>query len=242
MPISSRTGDNLAGAATVDTVVSAVAHSDSLALPSNPLVNKATALMVETLPPFLCNHSVRGFLFGRAIAQQRGLQPGIDYDEETMYLICVLHDLGLAENATGDLPFEIDGADVAARFLEDNGVTDARVDTIWDAVAAHTIGFIESPVFQRRRPPEIRIAVQGIGIDVGGAPTDLPPGYADLVHASYPRLGGTRALTASIAAQAIANPRKAPPVSLAAEILRAIHPDRPLPGWDTFTDASGWQD
>jgi hypothetical protein len=67
----------------------------------------------------------------------------------------------------------------------------------------------------------IRFAVTGIGLDVGGGPGDLSPGFADLVHAAYPRLGGTRALTDAIERQAVADPRKAPPGSLPGEIIRS---------------------
>lgn len=170
------------------------------------------------------------------------MRPGADYDEETMYLICALHDIGLADIAGGGQRFEFDGADFAARFLEDNGVTDERVDTIWDAIAAHTSGATDSPVYRRRRPPETWIAVDGIGIDVGGTPTDLPPGYADLVHAAYPRLGGSRALADVIEAQALADRRKAPPGSLAGEILRQRHPELPSLTWDAILASSGWRD
>ncbi|MEU2092889.1 HD domain-containing protein [Nocardia beijingensis] len=184
-------GAGIAASAYLVAAKPAAAQSLSLNLPSTSLAGSAKALIDAQLPPFLRNHSVRGFLLGRAIAERQGLRPGADYDEETMFLICALHDIGLADIANGDQRFEIDGADYAARFLEDNGVTDARVDTIWDTVAAHLSGFTDSPVWRRRRPPETWIAVDGIGVDVGGAPTDLPPGFADLVHAAYPRLGGS---------------------------------------------------
>ncbi|MEU7141888.1 HD domain-containing protein [Nocardia sp. NPDC046473] len=215
---------------------------ESLALPSTSLADNASALIDRVLTPALRNHSVRGFLFGRAIADRHGLRPGADYDEEVMYLICALHDLGLAENASGERRFEIDGADAAARFIEDNGVTDARVDTIWDAIAAHTTGFTDSPIYRRRRPPETWLAVEGIGIDVMGGPVDLPPGYADQVHAIYPRLGGSRALIDAIEAQGLANPLQAPPASLAREIIRQRHPGLPEPSWDDVLVTSGWRD
>ncbi|MBF6182640.1 HD domain-containing protein [Nocardia otitidiscaviarum] len=214
----------------------------SLALPATPLAEAANQLMFEALEPHLCHHSLRGFFFGRALAAAQGLTPGRDYDEETMFLICVLHDIGLAERANGTQRFEMDGADYAAQWLEGQGVTDERVDIIWDAIAAHTTGLSSSPVYRRRRPAEIWISVSGIGIDVGGGPDDLPPGLADAVHAAYPRLGGTRALTESIAKQVIANPRKAPPGSLAGEILRLRHPELVPFTWDTVLDTSGWRD
>lgn len=217
-------------------------HHDSLALPSTPLADRASELIAQTLPPFLYNHSVRGFLFGRAAAAQQGLHPGTDYDEEVAYLISALHDIGLAEIANGAQRFELDGADYAARFLEENGMTDGRVDTVWDAIAAHTSGFSDTPVYRRRRPAEIWVAVDGIGIDVGGGPGHLPPGYAERVLAAYPRLGGNASLTESIAAQALADPRKAALGTLAREILRCKHPELPDLTWDTLIGSNGWQD
>lgn len=219
----------------------AAAQPDSINLPSSPLVDKANELIDRHLSPNLRNHSVRGFLFGRALAGQRGLLPGADYDEELMYLICVLHDIGLAEIANGDQRFELDGADYAATFLERNGVTDARVDIVWDAIAGHTSGLFSSPVFLRRRPPEIWIGVEGIGIDVGGGPGDVPPGVADAVHAAYPRLGGTGELARSIEEQALAKPQKAPPATLPGELVHQRHPELPYATWDTLT-AGGWDD
>ncbi len=82
--------------------------------------------------------------------------------------------------------------------------------------------------------------MDGTGLDVGGAPADLPPGFAHLVHAAYPRLGGSRALGAAIEAQALADPRKAPPASLAGVIIQQRHPELPTLTWDAIVAMSGW--
>ncbi|MCM6772030.1 HD domain-containing protein [Nocardia sp. CDC159] len=235
-------GAGLAATASVLATGPAQAGNPALALPPTPLAERARRLADDTLEPHLRNHSVRGFLFGRAAAAAQGALPGRDYDEELMFLISILHDIGLSEPANGDQRFEIDGADFAARFLEDNGVTDARVDIVWDAIAAHTMGFIDSPVYRRRRAPEIWISVAGIGIDIFGGPADLPPGVADLVHAAYPRLGGTRALTDSVERQALAKPQKATPATLAGEILRERHPDLDRGSWGALLETNGWRD
>ncbi|WP_063020833.1 HD domain-containing protein [Nocardia niwae] len=244
MSLSRRAALSAGIAASVIAAAPKIAEAQAFSLhhPRTSLAGKVDELITAELSPMLRNHSARGFLFGRAVAERQGLRPGADYDEETMYLICALHDIGLADGATGDQKFEVDGADRAARFLEDNGVTDARVDTIWDAVAAHTSGFTDSPVWRRRRPPETWIAVDGIGVDVGGAQADLPPGFAELVHTAYPRLGGSRALGAAIEAQAAANPRKAPPASLAGAILQQHHPEYPALTWDAIVAMNGWGD
>lgn len=220
----------------------AAAQQDSLALPSTPLADEATDLIARELPAPIRNHSVRGYLFARVAAARQGLRPGADYDDEAMYLICALHDIGLAAIGNGTQRFELDGADYAARFLEDHGATDTLIDTVWDAIAAHTSGFTDSPVYRRRRPPETWIAVHGIGIDVAAAPGDIAPEYAEQVHAVYPRLGGSRALTAAIETQAQADPRKAVPGTLAGAIVREHHPDDPHLTWDAILATSIWND
>ncbi|MBF6327919.1 HD domain-containing protein [Nocardia transvalensis] len=210
-------------------------------LPDTPLARAAGALIDSELDAPLRNHSLRSFLFARALADSQGLHAGADYDEEVMFLICALHDIGLADAADGDQRFEVDGADYAAEFLESQGITDERVDIVWDAIAAHTTGLSSSPVYRRRRPAAIWIAVDGIGIDIGGSAQMLPGGYADRVHAAYPRLGGIRALTRRVEEQAVANPRKALPGSLTGEVVRLSHPEL-VPTWADIIAASGWND
>jgi hypothetical protein len=236
-------GGAVAGAAGVVIGGQAAGASPSdLSLPATRLARRATTLITDTQQPFLRNHSLRGFLFARAATE---LRPNEDYDAELVFLICVLHDMGLTDEGNTDQRFEVAGADLAARFLEEHGVTDRRVDTLWDAIALHTSPQLhESPVFRRRRPTEIGIAQTGIGIDVGGPdnPDQLPPGFADSVHARYPRIGGTRALTDAILEQTLADPRKAPPMTFPGEIRHQRHPELPYLTWDMILDANTWED
>lgn len=238
-------GGAVAAAGLVIGSSAADASPADLSLPTTRLARRANALVVETQQPFLRHHSLRSFLFAREAARQQGRRGGEDYDPELVFLICVLHDMGLTDEGNTDQRFEVAGADLAARFLEEHGVTDRRVDTVWEAIALHTSPHLhDSPVFQRRRPTEIGIAQTGIGIDVGGPddPGQLPPGFADRVHARYPRLGGSRALTEAILEQALANPRKAPPTTLPGEILHQRHPSLPYLTWDMILDANTWGD
>ncbi|MDI5980012.1 HD domain-containing protein [Amycolatopsis magusensis] len=214
-----------------------------LSFPTTRLAREARNLAHRTQETYLFNHSMRSFLFAREAAAQEGRKPGRDYDAELTFLICVLHDMGLTASAASDQRFEVAGADLAAEFLEQRGVTDGRVDVVWDAIAQHTTpSFHSSPVFQRRRAPEIGIATGGIGIDVLGGPGALPPGYADRVHAAYPRLGGTRPLTDAVVAHAMGSPRKAPPMTLPGEVLHQRHPSLPYQTWEMSLDAAGWGD
>jgi hypothetical protein len=238
-------GGAVAAAGIVIGAPAAGASPADLSFPTTRLARRAHTLVTETQQPFLRHHSLRSFLFARVAARQQGRREGEDYDIELVFLICVLHDMGLTEEGNTDQRFEVAGADLAARFLEEHGVTDRRVDTVWEAIALHTSPHLhESSVFQRRRPTEIGIAQTGIGIDVGGPddPGQLPPGFADRVHARYPRLGGSRALTEAILQQALANPRKAPPTTLPGEILHQRHPSLPYLTWDMILDANSWAD
>ncbi|MFI6029837.1 HD domain-containing protein [Amycolatopsis magusensis] len=239
-------GGALTGAVMAGLPAGAVAATPpGLSFPATRLAKQAHTLVTETQQPFLRNHSLRSFLFARAAAERQGRKAGEDYDTELVFLICVLHDMGLTEEGNTDQRFEVAGADFAAGFLEERGVTDNRVDTVWDAIALHTTQHLHgSPVFQRRRPAEIGIAQTGIGIDLTGPddPGQLPPGYADRVHARHPRLGGCRALTDAMVAQTSANPLKAPPMTLPGEIHHQRHPSSPYLTWDMILDANSWGD
>ncbi|CAM3373771.1 HD domain-containing protein [Kibdelosporangium persicum] len=256
-PTSRRTvlAAGLAGTATALTGSPAAAQPDApapaqanLSFPSTRLTREARHLVSRTQETYLRNHSLRSFLFARAAAEQAGQQPGQDYDVELTFLICALHDMGLTASASSNQRFEVAGADFAAQFLEQRGVTDSRVDTVWDAIALHTSPTYQaSPVFRRRRAPEIGIAIDGIGIDVVGinaigGPDTLPPGYVDRVHAVYPRLGGARTLTDAIVRHAMSDPRKAPPMTFPGEVLHQRRPDLPYQTWDMILDAAGWGD
>ncbi|MFE0021016.1 HD domain-containing protein [Amycolatopsis sp. NPDC059021] len=246
--VSRRTvlGGAAAGAAAVALgAPPAGAATDELSLPATWLARRAQTVVTRAQQPFLRNHSLRSFLFARAAAGRQGKRPNEHYDPELVFLICLLHDMGLTEEAKSDLRFEVAGADFAARFLESHGITDRRVDTVWDAIALHTTQHLrESPVFQRRRPVEIGIAQIGIGIDLTGPdePGQIPPGFAERVHARYPRLGGCRALTEVMVGQCLANPGKAPAMTLPGEIFHQRYPALPYPTWDMVLDANIWGD
>ena len=60
------------------------------------------------VPDFMYNHSVRSYLFARVAAAARGLAAGEDYDDELLFLSCILHDVGLAAQADRGRRFEVD--------------------------------------------------------------------------------------------------------------------------------------
>src|SRR5438876_2111614 len=76
------------------------------------IAKAVTQLSRAVSPPYLFNHAIRTFLFGSLIGRTQGQT----FDEELLYLACILHDVGLTERFEGELPFEIQGAEAAKRI------------------------------------------------------------------------------------------------------------------------------
>src|ERR1700693_2402847 len=72
-------------------------------LVDSKIARLATDFSRSACPPHLFNHSVRTFLFGSLVGRALGQK----FDEEILYLACILHDLGLTEKFQGESPFEI---------------------------------------------------------------------------------------------------------------------------------------
>ena len=158
--------------------------------PDTELCLAAMALARDHSPPFLFNHVMRTFAFGRAA----GALQGAKYDQEMLFLGSVLHDLGLVEAFIGEDRFELDGADAAADFLSRNGYSDRKIAVIWDAIALHTTLGVS-----QRKQAEIALLQIGAGIDVGAIPQSLvTPESIEIILAEYPRLGFKQAMLAAM--------------------------------------------
>ncbi|GAA2144975.1 HD domain-containing protein [Actinomadura napierensis] len=204
------------------------------ALPDTDLTRKAYDLVFATGTAALAHHSVRTYLFGRAIGEAKGLRPGADYDDEALFLASVLHDLGLTERGNGGQRFEVDGADVAADFLTGNGLDAGRVRVVWEAIALHS-----SRGIAHRMRPEIALTHAGTSADIAGLGTArLPGGVAERAHAAFPRLEPGCGLAEIIVGQIAANPAKAPLGSLPYELARQSGTAIPEPRWTDLTEAA----
>lgn len=206
-----------------------------LPVPRTALTDAALRFAERVESRAVFNHSVRTYLYGRFVGEQRGIQPARDYDDELLFLGCVLHDVGLSDEGNGESRFDLDGADLAARFLTRAGLPGDQVEIVWDAIALHL-----SDVAERKRP-EIALVNAGAGFDLSAGPGSLPAGYADRVHAVFPRLHAAPALRDAIVGQVLAKPGKGPPFSLPGELLRQ-RTGQTWPTWEQLTQASGWDD
>ncbi|XUL93951.1 SgcJ/EcaC family oxidoreductase [Streptomyces galilaeus] len=211
---------------------------EQLDLPDTSVTRDTYAYVDQISPAFVLHHSVRSYVFARAHAQNQGLRAGADYDDELLFLSCVLHDIGLTEEGNGDQRFEVDGADTAAAFLRERGVEERRIAIAWDAIALHT-----SDGIAERKGTEVALAQAGIGTDILGVQREsLPSGLADDVHALLPRLDLGYALSDAILTQAKAKPHKASPLTFPGDLLRRHLPHGAYPGWYDLLAAAGWGD
>jgi hypothetical protein len=148
-------------------------------LPDTKLAESAVELATASYPPHLLNHALRTFVFGALAGRAQKLQ----FDDEPLYIACLLHDLGLTPKYEGDLPFEIQGAEAALTFLKEHGVTGEKADMVWDGIAMH------ASIIGAYKRPEIMLVGHGAGADVlGPDPEDIPAEKVAEVVAAFPRL------------------------------------------------------
>jgi hypothetical protein len=154
------------------------------ALPTTPLADRAVehARACETEP--VANRSLRSYLFAVLLAEHEGLRPSADFDANLLFFACDLHDLGTPPVAGGTRRFEVDGADMAAKFLTDNGVDARGVDLVWEAIALNS-----SPGIAERRGALAYLTRRGVGIDFGPGSEFITDAQGREVHSRCPGCG-----------------------------------------------------
>lgn len=188
--------------------------TNSWDLPDTDVCSAALKLVLDVSPAVIANHTVRSYLFGRELAAAKGLRGGVDYDDELVFLTCLLHDLGVTDYGDGDQRFEVDGADAAVRFLSENGVAEERARTVWEGIALHT-----SVGLAHRFGAEQSVSFFGITVDIDGTEKALMSAdFVERVNAAWPRHDLGYAISGLIAQGTAADPRKAPPFSFPAHL------------------------
>jgi hypothetical protein len=185
--------------------------TDLPALPTGVVAEASLALARTTESPLLVQHSIRSFLVARLIAGREG----VPYDEDLLFAACVLHDVGLGTFSAGRARFEVEGADLAAALLAEQGVGRADVDRVWEAIALHA-----SPGIADRMGPLAYLTYKGSFTDAAGNTGGLGAASLQQVYAAYPRPDGDTSIRDAIVAHAARSEAAAPPFSISAEFLR----------------------
>jgi hypothetical protein len=149
-------------------------------IPDSALASDVTQFVGDTSSQLLFDHSRRVFLWGSLQGQQRGLT----FDPELLYVGAMFHDVGLVEgHRSAHERFEIDGANAARSFLEERGLPEHHVMTVWESIALHT-----TPEIPAYKQAEVLLVTLGVEFDVLGLHLDdlSPEQRADVV-AAHPR-------------------------------------------------------
>jgi hypothetical protein len=149
-------------------------------IPDSALARDATQFVQDVSSQLLFDHSRRVFLWGSLQGQKHRL----NFDPELLYVGAMFHDVGLVKgHRSAHERFEIDGANAARAFLEQHGVPEDQVMTVWESIALHT-----TPEVPRYKQPEVLLVTLGVEFDVLGLHLDdlSPEQRADVV-AAHPR-------------------------------------------------------
>lgn len=157
-----------------------------ITIPDSEICNAARDYAERVSAPFLFNHVMRTFMFGKIVGEKRGLKP----DHELLFVSAILHDLGITDVVPVKARFEIEGADAAKAFLSKQGMSDEDIDIVWDAIALHT-----SFAVPQAKRPEIALTQVGAAVDVGAMPLNvLSEAVVAEILEAYPRLGFKQAI------------------------------------------------
>jgi hypothetical protein len=151
-----------------------------VSVPDSPLIIAVIEYAQRLSEPFLFNHAMRSWLFAEAIGRLKGL----DYDHEVVAIGTILHDIGLTASVSGPNRFEVNGADAALAFVKGEGLSDRRLQLIWDLIALNS-----TPSLALHKEPEVAVGTMGIGLDYGGFGVEaLPAGDVERIVGAFPRL------------------------------------------------------
>ena len=131
-----------------------------------------------TLSGYLLAHSVRAYCWGAAIGGGEGLV----FDRQVLWIASLMHDVGLTRIPKNTMCFEVEGAEIARRFLQRQGLPEDATDRVSIAIILHmrpsvTLGDgVESVLLDR-----------ATGLDVRGTEYQLVDAVRPRVMRDYPR-------------------------------------------------------
>jgi hypothetical protein len=183
-------------------------------LPDSPAARRAVEVVFDNESESLANHSVRSYLFSM-IALEHQNESVSEEDRELVFFAGILHDMGTTELLRGEPRFELQGADFAADFLRKEGMPDARIDKVWEAISLHT-----TPEVPFRRGAVSRLMAQGVFMDFGFGTDAVSDELAAVLFERYPRLDMARTFVSTLVEQVEQTPAKGPRFSMAGELHR----------------------
>jgi HD superfamily phosphodiesterase len=170
-----------------DSVPEAIGGID---VPQDPISAATWSWAVRRLPTYLLTHSARSYCWGVALAEREGWS----FDRQVLWTASLLHDVGLTRTARNTMCFEVEGAEIARRFLEGQGMDPGAADRAAIAIILHM-----QPNVTLADGVEAVLLDRATGIDVRGTDLDAIDAVRDAVTAALPRGDFDRRFVAAIA-------------------------------------------
>ncbi|MEW6776189.1 MAG: hypothetical protein AB1405_07840 [Bdellovibrionota bacterium] len=171
--------------------------------PDSALAKKAEEAC-RTQAPFIANHALRTYLWGRLFAAADGVR----FDDELFYVASLCHDLGLkpaegrVSHPAGCSCFTLASAERAVGLAKGVGWNDGKCEHLGSAITLHM-----NPVVNRSEGAEAYLLAQGVGLDVVGARAwDLGRDQLKAVATRHPREGFKKKFADTFEAEGKANP------------------------------------
>ncbi|KAK7682007.1 hypothetical protein QCA50_014971 [Cerrena zonata] len=116
---------------------------DDFPLPTSPVVTAVKEFVKNELNEQTFNHSNRVYYYGTALVKTHF--PDWEYDNETYYLACLLHDIGTADKflSTTKMSFEFKGAIIARDLIITKGGHGDQADGVCEAIVRHQDLFVK---------------------------------------------------------------------------------------------------
>lgn len=151
----------------------------------------------RALPSYLLTHSVRAYCWGAAIAAGEGWT----FDRPILWAASLMHDVGLTRLPRNTMCFEVEGAEIARRFLEREGLSAEAADRAAIAIVLHM-----RPGVTLDDGVESVLLDRATGLDVRGAEYALVDAVRAGVSRAFPRGAFDRHFLAAISREADRRP------------------------------------
>ncbi len=143
----------------------------------------------RSLPDYLLTHSVRAYVWGAALAER----DDIAFDRQILWTASLMHDVGLTRIPRNTMCFEVEGGEIARRFLERAGLSTERADAVAVAILLHM-----RPGVTLDDGAEALLLDRSTSLDVRGEGYDLVDDIRADVMWAFPRRAFDRRFLAAI--------------------------------------------
>ena len=143
----------------------------------------------RSLPDYLLTHSVRAYCWGAAIAAREGWI----FDRRILWTAALMHDFGLTRISRNTMCFDVEGAEIARRFLLRAGLPPDAAERVAIAIILHM-----QPGVTLDDGVESVLLDRATAIDVRGDEFDLIDEVRPGVLRAFPRRAFDRHFVAAI--------------------------------------------